>query len=51
MKHHAMEPAEKVTQLKSELGEYHKTAYFEDCANMGDIVEKHIEFTVAKLLT
>ena len=50
MRHHPMEPAEKVIQLKKELGEYHKTSYFDDCASMGDIVEKNIEFTVGKLL-
>ena len=51
MKHHAQEPAEKVVQLKAELGEYHKTTWFDESASMGELVEKHIEFTVGKLLS
>jgi hypothetical protein len=48
MKHHPVEPPQKVAQLKQELGEYHKTTYFSDCASMGEIVEKHIEFTLER---
>jgi len=50
MKHHAAEPPEKVGQLKAELGTYHSTGIFDTCASMGDIVEKHIEFTLGKHL-
>ncbi len=50
MKHHPEEPPQKVVQLKTELGEYHKTGYFDDSTNMGDIVEKHIEFMLAKYI-
>lgn len=50
MKHHPAEPPEKVAQLKHELGEYHKTATFESAHSMGDLVEKHLEFVLGKLL-
>jgi len=50
MKHHPAEPPEKVAQLKHELGEHHGTKVFVHCHSMGDIVEKHIEFMLGKLL-
>jgi hypothetical protein len=50
MKHHPAEPADKVAQLKHELGEHHKTTVFEECRSMGDLVEKHIEYVLGKLL-
>ena len=39
-----------LAQLKGELDEYHQTTLFGECHNMGDIVEKHIEFTLARHL-
>ncbi|TLD69676.1 hypothetical protein FEM03_17120 [Phragmitibacter flavus] len=50
MKSHPVEPVAKVEQLKRELGDYHSTDYFAGCASMGDLVEKHIEFTLGRLL-
>lgn len=50
MKHHPEEPPAKVAQLKAELGEYHSTTTFEACTSMGDLVEKHIEFTLGTLV-
>lgn len=50
MKHHPAEPPAKVSQLKKELGEYHGTGTFDDCASMGELVEKHIEFMLGKQL-
>jgi hypothetical protein len=50
MKHHPEEPPEKVALLKHELGEHHETKVFQHCHSMGDVVEKHIEFTLGKLL-
>jgi hypothetical protein len=44
------EPPDKVAQLKSELGAYHKTHIFDDCASMGEVVERHIEFTLGRHL-
>jgi len=51
MKNHPVEPPEKVTQLKTELGDYHQTDHFARCSSMGELVEKHIEFTLSKLLS
>lgn len=50
MKEHPAEPPEKVEQLKRELGEFHKTEAFADCSSMGELVERHIEFTLGRLL-
>ncbi len=50
MKHHPAEPAEKVAQLKHELGEHHDTLVFEDCRSMGELVERHIEHVLGRLL-
>ena len=50
MKNHPAEPAEKVVQLSEELGEYHSTTHFLGAKSMGELVEKHIEFTLGKLL-
>ena len=50
MKHHPAEPPDKVAQLKHELGEHHRTTGFEDCHSMGDLVERHIEFMLGRLL-
>lgn len=40
------EPWEKVVQLRKELGEFHKSADFDRCSSMGDIVERHLEVTL-----
>lgn len=50
MKHNPAEPAEKVAQLKDELGALHQTRVFEDSESMGDIVERHIEFMIGRHL-
>lgn len=50
MKKLPAEPAEKVTTLKRELGEYHQTTAFDDCSCMGDVVERNLEVTLARHL-
>ncbi len=50
MKHNPAEPAEKVFSLKHELSEHHHNTVFNGCQSMGDIVEKHIEFTLGRHL-
>ncbi len=42
MREHALAPAEKVDELKIALGRYHKTAAFNDCDAMGDVVRLHL---------
>lgn len=51
MKKNPAEPAEKVLQLRHELGEYHHSKAFESCASMGEIVEKHLQHSLARHLT
>lgn len=36
---------EKFLQLRNELMEYHATDFFNDCHSMGELVEKHIDYT------
>ena len=48
MKNLPAEPRDKVDMLKAELGEYHQTHDFSRCTSMGEVVEQHIEFTLAK---
>lgn len=50
MKKNAVEPFEKVVQLRAELGEYHQTHRFDSCQSMGDIVERNLEITLGKHL-
>ena len=50
MKKNAVEPFEKVVQLRAELGEYHQTHSFDSCQSMGDIVERNLEITLGKHL-
>ena len=50
MKKNAVEPFEKVVQLRAELGEYHQTHSFDSCQSMGEIVERNLEITLGKHL-
>ena len=50
MKLNPVEPPEKVESLKHELGEYHHTRAFEDCASMGEVAEKHLQHSLARHL-
>lgn len=50
MKHQPAEPPEKVAQLKQELGAHHKSSLFENCSNMGEVVERNLEVTLARHL-
>lgn len=50
MKHLPAEPADKVAQLKAELGEYHNTSEYASCTSMGEVVERNIEFTLRRHL-
>jgi hypothetical protein len=50
MKNLPAEPAEKVTQLKQELNEYHHTSSFGSCGSMGEVVERNLEITLARHL-
>lgn len=50
MKRNPREPAEKVAQLATELGEYHHNSRFQGCHNMGDIVELNLELTLGRHL-
>jgi hypothetical protein len=50
MKRNAAEPPEKVQQLARELGEYHHSKAFDDCKSMGDVVERHLQHSLARHL-
>ncbi len=50
MKANPAEPQEKVRQLASELGEYHHSQAFVNCASMGDIVDCNLQITLGKHL-
>jgi hypothetical protein len=50
MKSNPAEPKDKVDTLKHELGEYHKSAAFNKCASMGDVVEMHIHASLVRHL-
>ena len=50
MKENATEPKEKVEQLRHELAEFHHAAEFEQCATMGDVVEMHLQHSLARHL-
>ena len=50
MRNNPSEPPEKVEQLKHELGEFHQTSNFDQCATMGDVVECHLQTTLARHL-
>jgi hypothetical protein len=41
-----LSPHEKVVQLRSELGEHHKTGCFAHCETMGQLVRAHIELLI-----
>lgn len=51
MKNNAVEPFEKVTQLRAELSEYHGTHIFDSCKSIGEIVERNLEHMLGKHLT
>jgi len=48
MKKDKISTNEKIMQLKNELGEYYANKDFEDCQNMGEIVQKQIEYCLRK---
>ncbi len=50
MKHNAVEPFEKVTQLRAELGQYHHTHAFDLCNSMGEIVECNLDLMLRRHL-
>jgi hypothetical protein len=50
MKNNAVEPFEKVVQLRSELGEYHNSHLFDSCKSMGEIVERNLDLMLGRHL-
>ena len=50
MRDNPAEPAAKVAQLKRELGEYHHSHAFDHLATMGDVVECHLQSSLARHL-
>ncbi len=50
MKNNAVEPFEKVIQLRAELGQYHNTHSFDTCASMGEIVERNLDIMLSRHL-
>ncbi len=50
MRGNPAEPAAKVDQLKRELGEFHHSNAFYACATMGDVVETHLQLSLARHL-
>ena len=50
MKNNAVEPFEKVVQLRSELGQYHNTHLFDSCKSMGAIVERNLDLMLGRHL-
>ncbi len=50
MKNHPQEPMVKVMELRSELGEFHKTDAFANCDSMGAVVEMNLDVTLGKHL-
>ena len=50
MKNNPAEPAEKVNNLKEELGEYHHSTAFSSCTSMGEVAEKHLQHSLARHL-
>lgn len=50
MKSNAVEPFEKVVQLRSELGQLHTTHLFDTCTSMGEIVERNLDLLLGKHL-
>lgn len=50
MKNSPEEPVEKVEQLAHELGEYHHSRAFDGCQSMGEVLEKHLQASLAKHL-
>ena len=50
MKNNAVEPFEKVVQLRAELGQYHSSTLFESCKSMGEIVERNLDLMLGRHL-
>ncbi|MBL9179588.1 MAG: hypothetical protein JNM65_16110 [Verrucomicrobiaceae bacterium] len=50
MKRNAVEPFEKVVQLRAELGQFHNTHLFAACQNMGEIVERNLDLMLGRHL-
>jgi hypothetical protein len=48
MKKNAVEPFEKVVQLRAELSDYHQTHLFDSCQSMGEIVERNLDYMLGK---
>lgn len=51
MKNHELSTPEKINQLKVELNQYHNTKEFNDCKNMGDILESNLRLVLADHVT
>ena len=50
MKNNAVEPFEKVVQLRAELGQYHSSHLFDSCKSMGEIVERNLDLMLGRHL-
>lgn len=50
MSNDILAPAEKIEELKSGLGEYFNTNYYLQCNTMGDIVKRHMKYTLTRNL-
>jgi hypothetical protein len=50
MKNNAVEPFEKVIQLRAELGQYHSSHLFDSCKSMGEIVERNLDIMLGRHL-
>ena len=51
MKSNAVEPFEKVVQLRAELAAYHGTHLFDACKSMGEIVERNLDHMLGRHLS
>lgn len=50
MSNDELAPVLKVEELKQALGEYFKTNYYAHCQTMGDLVKRHMKFTLTRNL-
>ncbi|MBL4677574.1 MAG: hypothetical protein JKY70_15435 [Mucilaginibacter sp.] len=48
MRPQEISPKEKVLNLAKELGEYHRSAAFDNCHTMGQIMTEHLAITIAR---